>query len=181
MGFARHDRLAHCLLPVLLMCLFPFGVEADGGAVRLSERKGNYQITVFTAPTPLRAGTIDVSVLVQNALTQELASDVQVTIGAKPRGHPGHAMRQPATAEGATNKLFRATTFELRSSGWWEFVVSIDHSSKSEQVQFGVDVADPLPKYQTLWAWIGWPVVPILLFAIHQCLVRRVSIRSLNG
>ena len=42
---------------------------ADGGSMRLSGKKGGYQITVFTAPTPFRAGPVDISVLVQDAST----------------------------------------------------------------------------------------------------------------
>src|SRR6202162_2952447 len=41
--------------------------SADGGAVRYSERHDDRLITVFTDPTPLRAGIVDVSVLIQDA------------------------------------------------------------------------------------------------------------------
>ncbi len=40
---------------------------ADGGAVRFLERRGDRLVTVFTSPTPLRAGPVDVSVLLQRA------------------------------------------------------------------------------------------------------------------
>lgn len=168
MSFRRQAYFIRFVLPVSILCLFPYRVDADGGAVRLSERKGDYQITVFTAPTPLRAGTIDVSVLVQNAMTHELVSNVQVLIGVKPRGHHGQATLHPATDTNATNKLFRACNFELRTAGWWEFVVSIDDTSTTEQIQFSVEATDSLPKFQALWAWILWPAVPILLVAVHQ-------------
>jgi len=175
MSASRHNRLIPCLLKIILLCLFPRLVEADGGTVRLSERKGQYQITVFTAPTPLRAGPVDISVLVQNAITQEPVSEIQVTISAKPRGHRGPASHHLATTEAATNKLLRAETFELRSSGWWELNVSIVGASDKTHVQLDVEVAEPLPKYLAFRAWIGWPVVPILLFAIYQVLVRQMS------
>ncbi len=42
-------------------------VFGDGGAVRFSGQQGDWRITVFTSPTPLRAGPVDVSVLVQDA------------------------------------------------------------------------------------------------------------------
>src|SRR6266403_1773002 len=80
-------------------------LRADGGTVRLSEQKGNYRITVFTSPTVLRAGPVDISVLVQEAATGELASGVQVTIKAVWHGSPGVALHHPATNEAATNKL----------------------------------------------------------------------------
>src|SRR5262249_46030011 len=35
------------------------GARGDGGVVRLAERVGGYRVTVFTEPTPLRAGPID--------------------------------------------------------------------------------------------------------------------------
>ena len=43
----------------------------DGGTVRLSRCEGDYRISVFTAPTPFRAGPVDISVLVQDAATGE--------------------------------------------------------------------------------------------------------------
>ena len=48
--------------------------RGDGGTVRLSRCEGGYRITVFTAPTPFRAGPVDISVLVQDAATGELDS-----------------------------------------------------------------------------------------------------------
>src|SRR5258708_34204239 len=72
-------------------------LRADGGALRLSERAGGYRITVFTDPTPLRAGPVDVSVFVQDADTGEPAGGVRVTVQAAPRGRPDQAGRRPAT------------------------------------------------------------------------------------
>ena len=144
---------------------------ADGGTVRLSERQGNYQITVLTSPTPLRAGPIDISVLVQNADTHELVLDGQVTIKAIPRGHPAGAMSQVATTEAATNKLFRAAEFELREPGWWDVEVSIDGPLGNEHAQFEMEAAPPLPKWLALWPWFSWPALAIALFGVHQLLV----------
>jgi hypothetical protein len=42
---------------------------ADGGRVVVVERQGDYRISVFTSPEPLRAGPIDISVLLQDAET----------------------------------------------------------------------------------------------------------------
>src|SRR3954468_10866690 len=94
---------------VCLLLLTSFSsVRADGGTVRLSQRQGGYQITVFTAPTPFRAGPVDVSVLVQDARTGQPVPQAEVAIRAAPRGRPSEAILQPATVEAATNKLFRA-------------------------------------------------------------------------
>ncbi|HEV3259998.1 MAG TPA: hypothetical protein VG013_24230, partial [Gemmataceae bacterium] len=69
MKLPHRNQIAASLFFVSLLSLLPSMAMADGGAIRLSEQKGDYQITVFTAPTPLRAGPVDVSVLIQNAAT----------------------------------------------------------------------------------------------------------------
>ena len=52
-------RSTICFLLVSSFILQPSSfLRADGGAVRLSERQGNYRLTVFTAPTPVRAGPV---------------------------------------------------------------------------------------------------------------------------
>ena len=58
--------------PLSFLIFRPSSVaRADGGVVRLRQRAGGYQIAVFTSPTPIRAGPVDVSVLVQDAATEE--------------------------------------------------------------------------------------------------------------
>src|SRR5262245_47054970 len=81
----------------------PSLLRADGGTVRLSERQGSYQITVLTSPTPLRAGPIDVSVLLQKAGSTELVLDGQIAIEAT-RDHASRTVYRNATAEASTNK-----------------------------------------------------------------------------
>ena len=109
----------------------PSGLRADGGTLRLSERVGGYRVTVFTAPTPLRAGPVDVSVFVQDADTGEPAAGVRVTVQAAPRGRPDGPSARPATAEAATNKLFRSALFELPESGWWEIEATVDGGART--------------------------------------------------
>jgi hypothetical protein len=146
--------------------------------VRLSERQGGYQITVFTSPTPFRAGPVDISVLVQDAATGEPVPGAQVTVRAAPQGRSGEAIDSRATTEAATNKLFYAAVFELPEPGWWEVEVAIADQRASARVRFALEAAEPLPQWLTLWPWFGWPGLAILLFCLHQVLVRRKSRRS---
>jgi hypothetical protein len=141
---------------------------ADGGAVRLSREQGNYQIAVLTTPTPLRAGPIDISVLVQKAGTHELVSDGQVALKLTQRGRPGRSISQLATAQAATNKLFRAAHFELRESGWWDVDVSIDGPLGHADARTPLQVAEPLPAWQAIWPWFGWPALVISLFGAGE-------------
>ncbi len=160
-------------LSACLLGICPAVARGDGGTVRLSERQGGYRITVFTAPTPFRAGPVDISVLVQDALTGEPLPQAQVAVQASPQGQGTRAIRSAATTEAATNKLLHAALFELPEPGWWEMEVTIEGPRGSVQVGFTLAAADPPPRWLALWPWIGWPALAIVLFALHQRLVRR--------
>jgi hypothetical protein len=160
-----------CLSPWLVV--YPAAARADGGVPRLSELASGYRVSVFTSPTPFRAGPVDVSVLVQDADTGELIPDVRVTVRAAPRGRPETAVSHEATAEAVTNKLYRAAVFDLPEPGWWDVDVMVKGGRGSAQVRFAVEAADPLPQWRALAPWVGWPALAVALFSLHQFLVRR--------
>jgi hypothetical protein len=152
-------------------------LRADGGTMRWRERVGDYQIAVFTSPTPFRAGPVDVSVLVQDASSGECISEARVTVHLTARGS-GFVAEYPATAEAASNKLFHAAVFHLPEPGWWDVDVAVDGPHGSTLIRFGVQADEPLPRWLTLWPWFGWPAFAVALFGIHQVLVRRKDRRS---
>lgn len=158
---------------MLLSLLSAAVVHADGGIVCLSERKGNYHITVFTAPTPVRVGLVDMSVFVQIAATGEPDLGARVRIRAVPRGRPDAAIEQTATNEQATNKLFQAAVFDLPESGWWDVALLLDGLGEPIELSFAMEVEDALPRFWQLVPWIAWTGAAIFLFLIHQGLVRR--------
>src|SRR6516225_10741923 len=97
-------RLIIQLLLLSLLIPHPSSLaRADGGTVRLREQAGAYQVTVFTAPTPFRAGPVDVSVLVLDAGTGEYVPEARVTVRLRARA-TGTVLVYPATAAAATNK-----------------------------------------------------------------------------
>jgi hypothetical protein len=138
---------------------------ADGGLMRFSRKKGGYQITVFTAPTPFRAGAVDISALVQDASTGAPMTQVQVTVRMTKSGRL--AVEHPATAEAATNKLFRAAQFKLPEPGRWELQVQVEGLHGLTELGCEVEAAEPLPRWWEMWPWIGWPALVIALFGVH--------------
>jgi hypothetical protein len=141
---------------------------ADGGTIRLSEKKGDYRISAFTTPNPFRAGPVEISVLVQDAATGEPSSDVNVAVQVAPRQQPGEFRRYPATTDAATNKLFQSATFELPAAGSWDFEVEVEGAHGAAKVNFDMDAADRLPRWLNMWPWFSWPFLVVLLFAVHQ-------------
>ena len=56
-------------LMILATLLVPLSARADGGLARLVVDSGEFRLTVFSSPTPLRAGPVDLSVMVQDRET----------------------------------------------------------------------------------------------------------------
>src|SRR5262249_16414555 len=136
--------------------------RADGGAVRLREQVGGYQVTVFTAPTPFRAGPVDVSVLVLDA-AGEYVPQARVTVRLTARATG--AVREPqATATAATNKLFQAAVFELPEPGWWDVEVGVEGPHGPALLRFGVEADERSPRWLELWPWLSWPALAVALF-----------------
>lgn len=165
-------------LPIstLLMALIPAMARGDGGTVRLAEKLGDYHVSVMTAPTPLRAGPIDISIYVENAGTRQTIHDALVTLHVAPSDQPEREMLQPATHAAATNKVYYAAKFELPAAGRWHMTVVIEGPLGTARTSFHLEALEPLPRWQELWLWIAVPILPIGLYGLHQLLVRRPKV-----
>jgi hypothetical protein len=129
------------LAAALLLAVVP-PLLANGGTVRLSRAAvGPYLVSVFTSPTPLRTGEVDISVLVQDA-ERESVLDVAIWVEAVPLGFDADAVRHPATRQQATNKLFKAAKFQVAEAGQWEFLVRVG-GDEGGAVAFQVELTDP--------------------------------------
>jgi len=162
-------------LDVLVMWSWCAPARADGGMVRLVEQHGDYRISVFTAPNPLRAGPVDVSVLVQDAAGQVVReAEIAVTLTTPDR--PGESIHAVATTEAATNKLLRSAMVELPEQGEWNVQVVCVTPRGNVQTGFAIEAGPPLPPWLTVWPWFTWPVVAVLLFGVHRRLAARKSL-----
>ena len=147
--------------------------QADGGRVALVERRGGLQISVFTSPNPLRAGPVDISVLVQDAETKQPLGDAQVFVDLTLRENPERRIRAAATSAAATNKLMLSALVELPEPGWWDVEVLCRTDDAAAQVQFALEAGRPLPRWLAVWPWFSWPLGVVLLFGVHRWLVWR--------
>lgn len=146
--------------------------------MRYSERHDDRLITVFTSPTPLRAGIVDVSVLIQDANSGKPLPDVPVTVSAYPIHNLEGRISGAATTDAATNKLLRAAQLDFSESGPWRIELAVEGLRQGSPIAFEVDVAEARPPWVQTSFWIGWPIAVIGLFVMHQFLVRRCSLRA---
>jgi hypothetical protein len=144
---------------------------ADGGRVVLIERHGGYRISVFTSPDPLRAGPIDISVLLQDAETGNAISNAQVNVSLTPSGGSSRTIRAVATNDAATNKLLRAALVELPEAGLWDVEIACLAAHGPARVQFKIDAAPRSAGWLNVWPWFSWPAAMAMLFGIHRRLV----------
>jgi hypothetical protein len=168
-------RLAVCSVIVgwLFLGVCCAQARGDGGTIRMSGKKGDLLVTVFTAPTPLRAGPADISVLVQDASTGQPLSQARVIV--RMAKNDESEQEYPATPEAATNKLLHAAQIELPGPGRWKIEVQVESSQGSAVIGGEVEAAERLPRWRDMWPWLAWPGLVVALFAIHQVLARRRS------
>ncbi len=150
---------------VLLLFLAAGLARADGGTVRLSQTVGAWTITVFTSPTPPRAGLIDVSVMVQD-VTGQTHTNLPVRVSGV---HGDRRVFQIATVDAATNKLLLAALIDFQEAGDWQMRVEVQDVA----VSFPLVLAEPRPAWWPLLPWIGWPLLAVVLYLVHRRLVQR--------
>lgn len=138
---------ATCLILVILLAAVAVParlVGANGGTIQLSNSPaGPYSVTVYTSPTPIRTGTVDISVMVQEAGSSGVVNDARVVVEARPVGRDGGAAGYPATHEQATNKLFYAANVALPTDGRWRIGVHVAGDAGEGDVAFEIDVTSP--------------------------------------
>jgi hypothetical protein len=166
---------------VFLVILYAEPAFADGGTVLVAAERDDYRITVFMSPTPLRAGPVDISVLVQHGDTGRIVADANVEVSLRSSDANECTIRSLATTGAATNKLFRAALFTLPQPGRWRLSTVVTVDNRQFPVETDVDAAAALPHFSDLWFWTGWPAIAIGLFAAHRSLVNRSGRRLLEA
>lgn len=151
----------------------PPAARGDGGKLRASTQTRGLDIAVFTDPTPVRTGTLDVSLFVRPLPAGETRPLPAFQVCAYPVAAPAKRHCEPATPAEATNKLFRAAQLELTQPGLWQVEVVVDSADGWVVTSFQLPVEEGPPQWAAYALWIGLPAVAVLLFAAHRWLVWR--------
>jgi hypothetical protein len=156
--------------------------HADGGAILARQTINGLGLTVFASPAPLRAGPVDVSVLVQEGERTVLDATVEVAWSASPSSSPewmppccameSGTARTPAVRAHSNNRLLYSAIVPMRSSGPSELVIRVAQGGREALLSCDVEVRPPLPAALAFWPWLVLPPVAIAGFALHQNLVK---------
>ncbi len=152
------------------LMLAPIFASADGGVVRLREASGPFLISIFTASDPLRAGPLDLSVLVQDRSSGETILDATVDLTLWPLDSDSPPLLVRATDEQATNKLLQAAMVKIPAVGRWALRADVRRGPAEGTVATELRVAPPRPRLVAIWPYLLLPPVAIAAFAFHQAL-----------
>lgn len=161
----------------LLLLLSAGEARADGGRMVYSGKTNGYRISVFVAPTPLRPGPADVSVLVQDAVTGDIVPDAVVWVLVA----GGEQQRRRTSRQEATNKLYQATTVTFPTAGHWGVQIDVEGPLDEGACRFEIEVAPPLPRWQELGGWLLWPIFAVALFTLRELCLRNRPVGSQGG
>lgn len=145
---------------------------ADGGTVRVQAPAGPFVVTVFTAPQPLAVGSVDVSVLVQDAGDAAvLDARVELRLTAT---DADTTRAVTATRAAADNKLLYAALVDVPHAGTWTLDVAVARGTDAAHVTASLPVDPAAPPLRALWPYLAFPPAAMLVFALHQTLsIRR--------
>ena len=164
------------LLLVAALLAFSSRAQSDGGSVELHQEVGPLVITVFTAPGPLRAGPVDISVLVQDRATGQPVLDGEVLVRLKKEG--ATTLVERATREVAQNKLLYSALINLPEAGQWELEVTIKQGKETATIIGQVTAAAPTAFLLSYWRSLSLPPIAIAAFALSQWLKRRALVQG---
>ena len=123
--------------------LLPGQALGDGGTIRLSGLEfGDYRVTVFTDPTPVRPDSIDVSFLITEADGLSVAQGLEIWVDVEPLDHAGRSARHPATREQADDPRMYAAKFALGSPGRWRVAISVRGDGGSGEASFEISASE---------------------------------------
>jgi len=154
-------------------------LRADGGiTVGQAERDG-MRVTVFAAPVPIRAGPLDVTLLVQEIPSNRPVTDASVACSVRKLSPPSPSpfrlpawcstiapgSRIPATPAHSRNKLLFGAYLPLTEPGRWELSIHVTRGPANFTSAFPLDVAAPQPLLSIWWPLIALVPAAILLYA----------------
>jgi hypothetical protein len=147
--------------------------QAHGAVAQFTGEAGPFVVTVFTTPSPLQAGPVDISLLIQSRENGQPVLDCVALV--QLRKDDATSISSEAAHEAAENKLLYAAQVKVPESGVWEVRVTITYESGAAEVGGAITVARSNPVFLAYWRSLALPPLLISLFALNQWLKRRTD------
>jgi len=162
--------ITNLLFPAIL-ALSQATAVADGGTVLFRDETGRLAVTVFASPSPLSAGPVDISLLLQNQNGLEPVLDAEVSLLLRAESS-GVEIRAHATREQARNKLLYAAPVTLES-GKWLVEAAVLRNGERAEARGVIDVAPTPEMAMSYLSYIAFPLSMTAGFVFRERLIRR--------
>jgi hypothetical protein len=172
----------HCRAILAFSVLAAASCAADGGAIIARQTINGLDVTVFASPVPLRAGPVDVSVLVQRGEKAILDAAVEVAWRASPSSSSdwlppcctmaSDADRIPALRAHSNNRFLYSAIVPMKSAGASQLEIKVSQGDREASLSCDIEVRRPLPPALVFWPWLVFPPAAIAGFALHQSLAK---------
>jgi hypothetical protein len=174
------------LLAFFLLVALPEIALADGGVTLGQINRNGLLVTVFAAPSPIRAGPLDVTFLVQEVPSNQPVTDAEIVCSVEKTSPPSRnpvrlpawcstispGTRVPATNTHSRNKLLSGAYLPLTEPGRWQLNVSVTRGPATFAADFPFEVAAPQQPFSTWWPLIALVPAAIFLYGWRARLVR---------
>jgi hypothetical protein len=189
-GYARnHDVLGRndmrMALVFGLILLIARTSLADGGAIQFQGDAGSFHVTVFTLPPILSAGSVDVTVLIQDRIKLNPLLDARVTLDL--RAEEGTTTKKPAWSPPACalnmpysltdiparlnhgeNRLLYGALVQVPSSGTWKLKINIQRDPETESVSTLLKVNPAVSPPLAYWQLFMLPALGVIGFVLNR-------------
>ena len=115
------------------------GAHTEGPMQLASVPAGPYKITVWSSPDPALVGEVHVALAVTLAEDASPVLDADVQVIFKSTGD-GSTISAPATTENSENKFLYEAITDIKESGPYQVIISIDADEGSGEVSFKLEV-----------------------------------------
>jgi hypothetical protein len=171
-----------------IVCFAQMG-WADGGAIQFQGDAGSFHVTVFTLPPILSAGSVDVTVLIQDRskLNPLLDAHVSLDLSAQTASLKKEAWTPPACAMNlpssladipaklnhGENRLLYGAVVQVPFSGVWKLKINIQRDAETESVSTLLKVNPPPSPPLAYWQLFALPPLGVLGFILNRAAKRR--------
>ncbi|HYY30197.1 MAG TPA: hypothetical protein VE860_19800 [Chthoniobacterales bacterium] len=186
---------AFCGLLFCLGFLLPVSSRADGGTIRFQGDTKSFHVTVFTAPPVISAGTVDITVLVQDrpklqplldaTVTFDLSAESRATTRTAAWTPPACVLSSqssltaiPAKLSHGEDRLLYGAYVQVPYSGIWELRITIQRGPQTEYVSTVLPVNPPTPPALAYWHLFMLPPLGILGFVLNRSAKERRALGS---
>ncbi len=145
---------------------------ADGGRIIFHRVANGLVLTLFASPTPLREGTADFSVFIEDAASSNPVLDGSVRVTATAPG--ARTVTATLNRQDATNNLLYAASLRLPQAGTYTLLLEAATKSKAAKLTVDLEVLPTASPVQTYWPYLTPVPLAIILFAVNR-LMRRAN------